>query len=258
MIDTLQDPIIKTLLSTRKQITDISPEDELERQHRMYNMLRWSNKYKKLQVSQANSNWVSQNTIQIDGDPDQKRPDTGFVRKVLHSNEHKNNIGNTNELQGLSQVWSLSDETHTPSQAFDTNPQQIGTHTLNSNSITDSNATTFSTPLLNQHKCECLVKPCTRFTQIGKCETETIADLNFKDLVCTGDEYDGDLFKDIDSYCAFEELMTEEYESDGNEKKVRFDNMVNYIPGKECVSRKTRKAALIKFLKNVRAKFKST
>ncbi|KAI9333753.1 hypothetical protein DFJ73DRAFT_895548 [Zopfochytrium polystomum] len=51
------DPIIAQILSARGPIDDISPSDELERQRRMYVMLRWSPRYKKLQVQGANATW---------------------------------------------------------------------------------------------------------------------------------------------------------------------------------------------------------
>ncbi|KAI8895903.1 hypothetical protein BC833DRAFT_622621 [Globomyces pollinis-pini] len=51
------DIIIQKLLQNRPQMTDVNEDDERERQRRMYNMLRHSNHYKKLQVEMANDSW---------------------------------------------------------------------------------------------------------------------------------------------------------------------------------------------------------
>ncbi|TPX46547.1 hypothetical protein SeMB42_g02217 [Synchytrium endobioticum] len=51
------DPIIMQLLSTRVKMTDVSDAYEDERQRRMYNMLRHSHQYKRLQVRDANAKW---------------------------------------------------------------------------------------------------------------------------------------------------------------------------------------------------------
>jgi len=100
MIDsTDNDPIIKKLLSTRQHMQDCSPSDEAERQRRMYNMLRWSTKYKKIQVNQANTNWVSQNTLQLPID-----------NCEVGSQEYPSL--ERGGLKGLSQIMRLSDETH--------------------------------------------------------------------------------------------------------------------------------------------------
>jgi hypothetical protein len=45
-----QDTIIQQLLKNRPSMTDVDEEHELERQRRMYNMLRHSSHYKRLQV----------------------------------------------------------------------------------------------------------------------------------------------------------------------------------------------------------------
>lgn len=48
--DSGQDAIIRELLKNRPTMTDVNLEYENERQKRMYNMLRHSSHYKKLQV----------------------------------------------------------------------------------------------------------------------------------------------------------------------------------------------------------------
>lgn len=53
-----QDPIIQRLLSKRSVMSDVSVEDEQERQKRMYNMLRYSQHYRKIQVESANDKWA--------------------------------------------------------------------------------------------------------------------------------------------------------------------------------------------------------
>jgi hypothetical protein len=53
-----KDPIIAALLATRGPILDVSESAEEERQRRMYVMLRWSHKYKKMQVESANAMWA--------------------------------------------------------------------------------------------------------------------------------------------------------------------------------------------------------
>jgi hypothetical protein len=45
-----EDLIIKQLLKNRPPMTDVNEEFERERQRRMYNMLRHSNHYKRMQV----------------------------------------------------------------------------------------------------------------------------------------------------------------------------------------------------------------
>ncbi|KAJ3231351.1 hypothetical protein HDU78_007751 [Chytriomyces hyalinus] len=47
---------------------DVPPDAEEERRRRMFVMLRWSNRYKKLQVEDANAKWVVQ-----DGDNDEQQ-----------------------------------------------------------------------------------------------------------------------------------------------------------------------------------------
>ena len=51
--------IINQMLANRRIMTDVSPDAELERQRRMYSMLRYSSHYKKLQVKKANSLWTA-------------------------------------------------------------------------------------------------------------------------------------------------------------------------------------------------------
>ncbi|KAJ3328906.1 hypothetical protein HDU91_003992 [Kappamyces sp. JEL0680] len=55
--DHSQDAIITELLRNRPAMTDVNEEFEKERQRRMYNMLRHSNHYKRLQVQFANHIW---------------------------------------------------------------------------------------------------------------------------------------------------------------------------------------------------------
>ncbi|KAI9004419.1 hypothetical protein DFJ74DRAFT_412925 [Hyaloraphidium curvatum] len=50
------DPIIQEMLANRS-VDDVPPEFEAERRRRMYNMLRHSKHYKKLQVARANDTW---------------------------------------------------------------------------------------------------------------------------------------------------------------------------------------------------------
>ncbi len=57
------DPIIQKLLANRQCMTDVSEAEELERQKRMYVMLRHSRKYKKLQVEQANDLWEKHSSL---------------------------------------------------------------------------------------------------------------------------------------------------------------------------------------------------
>ena len=54
------DPIIDELLSQREIMTDVSEKYEIERQRRMYTMLRYSRRYRRLQVAQANDKWENQ------------------------------------------------------------------------------------------------------------------------------------------------------------------------------------------------------
>ncbi|KAI9105933.1 hypothetical protein DFS34DRAFT_36802 [Phlyctochytrium arcticum] len=61
------DPIIAQLLSSRQEMKDVSPEDEQERQRRMYIMLKYSRKYRKIQVEQANEKWGEQNLVNSSG-----------------------------------------------------------------------------------------------------------------------------------------------------------------------------------------------
>ncbi|KAJ3087172.1 hypothetical protein HK102_011668, partial [Quaeritorhiza haematococci] len=58
-VHAFDDPTLQQLLAKRQQMTDVSANDELERQRRMYNMLRHSHHYKKLQVRDANARWGS-------------------------------------------------------------------------------------------------------------------------------------------------------------------------------------------------------
>ncbi|TPX41290.1 hypothetical protein SeMB42_g05633 [Synchytrium endobioticum] len=51
------DPIIRQLLANRAKMTDVSDAHEDERQRRMYNMLRHSHQYRRLQVRDANAKW---------------------------------------------------------------------------------------------------------------------------------------------------------------------------------------------------------
>ena len=53
------DPIIQKMFENRVEMTDIAPEFELIRRQRMHNLLRYSKKYQKLQVAEANKNWDS-------------------------------------------------------------------------------------------------------------------------------------------------------------------------------------------------------
>ncbi|KAJ3005430.1 UNVERIFIED_CONTAM: hypothetical protein HDU68_004620 [Siphonaria sp. JEL0065] len=57
MTDSQNDPIIAKMLQDRNKMTDVDETAELERQKRMFVMLRWSEKYKKIQVHEANSKW---------------------------------------------------------------------------------------------------------------------------------------------------------------------------------------------------------
>ncbi|KAJ3230439.1 hypothetical protein HDU81_004503 [Chytriomyces hyalinus] len=54
----MQDPIINQMLQDRPAMDDVPPDAEEERRRRMFVMLRWSNRYKKLQVEDANAKWV--------------------------------------------------------------------------------------------------------------------------------------------------------------------------------------------------------
>ncbi|KAJ3087513.1 hypothetical protein HK102_010901 [Quaeritorhiza haematococci] len=58
-VHAFDDPILQQLLAKRQKMMDVSASDELERQRRMYNMLRHSHHYKKLQVRDANARWGS-------------------------------------------------------------------------------------------------------------------------------------------------------------------------------------------------------
>ncbi|KAJ3403182.1 hypothetical protein HDU80_004414 [Chytriomyces hyalinus] len=66
----MQDPIISQMLQHRPAMDDVPPDAEEERRRRMFVMLRWSNRYKKLQVEDANAKWLEQGE---DGDNDQQR-----------------------------------------------------------------------------------------------------------------------------------------------------------------------------------------
>ncbi|RKO98691.1 hypothetical protein CXG81DRAFT_21118 [Caulochytrium protostelioides] len=61
-----RDPIIAQLLINRQHQSDVSAADEEERQRRMYNMLRYSHHYKRLQVQHANSIWDTDLTQALD------------------------------------------------------------------------------------------------------------------------------------------------------------------------------------------------
>ena len=52
-----QDRIIQSILAKRIPMTDVSIEAEKERQTRMYNMIRHSRQYKRMQVASANDKW---------------------------------------------------------------------------------------------------------------------------------------------------------------------------------------------------------
>ncbi|KAJ3087174.1 hypothetical protein HK102_011670 [Quaeritorhiza haematococci] len=58
-VHAFEDPILQKLLSKRQKMMDVSEDAEMERQRRMYNMLRHSHHYKKLQVEDANARWGS-------------------------------------------------------------------------------------------------------------------------------------------------------------------------------------------------------
>ena len=54
--DQQPDPIIKAILASR-HVNDVPEQFEMERQRRMFNMLRFSKQYKKRQIMQANEIW---------------------------------------------------------------------------------------------------------------------------------------------------------------------------------------------------------
>ncbi|KAJ3253528.1 hypothetical protein HK103_000497 [Boothiomyces macroporosus] len=58
-----QDVIIQQLLKNRPAMNDVEEEFEKERQRRMYNMLRHSSHYKRIQVQLANSAWSEETSI---------------------------------------------------------------------------------------------------------------------------------------------------------------------------------------------------
>ncbi|KAI8903060.1 hypothetical protein EDD86DRAFT_273335 [Gorgonomyces haynaldii] len=60
------DEIIQKLLESRQKMTDVDAEAEQERQRRMYQMLRYSNHYKKLQVERANLQWDAKQVFDDD------------------------------------------------------------------------------------------------------------------------------------------------------------------------------------------------
>ena len=60
MPNSIQDPILLTILASRPKVfDDISPADELERQNRMIGMLKSSKIYRKLAADNANQKWQS-------------------------------------------------------------------------------------------------------------------------------------------------------------------------------------------------------
>ncbi|KAJ3194997.1 hypothetical protein HK101_001383 [Irineochytrium annulatum] len=61
------DPIIAKMLEHRVVMTDVDPEAERERQKRMYNMMRHTPKYKRLQVAGANSRWMDDSATEAAG-----------------------------------------------------------------------------------------------------------------------------------------------------------------------------------------------
>ncbi|KAJ3268443.1 hypothetical protein HDV01_002745 [Terramyces sp. JEL0728] len=57
------DVIIQQLLKNRPAMNDVEEEFEKERQRRMYNMLRHSSHYKRIQVQLANSAWSEETSL---------------------------------------------------------------------------------------------------------------------------------------------------------------------------------------------------
>ncbi|KAI8828142.1 hypothetical protein BJ741DRAFT_627197 [Chytriomyces cf. hyalinus JEL632] len=67
-----EDPIISQMLQHRPVMDDVPPDAEEERRRRMFVMLRWSNRYKKLQVEDANAKWVQDDDDDDDDDGQQQ------------------------------------------------------------------------------------------------------------------------------------------------------------------------------------------
>ena len=109
---TQQDPIITALLSSRGKISDVSQSAEEERQRRMYVMLRWSHKYKKMQVESANAMWDRTGDREFGEESLEERgvPSAGLVRRRGGADSFGGGNGSKSLAEILAEAGDLDEE----------------------------------------------------------------------------------------------------------------------------------------------------